>query len=76
MNNNFTIKIDSPSKVIITGILKLPSPLSYEEYFKPILSNLEKTSEPEFIVDITDMAFLNKNRNYCTSKNNNKGKTI
>ena len=28
-------------------------------YFKPILSNLEKTSEPEFIVDITDMAFLN-----------------
>ena len=54
---DYRIECIEPSKAVIVGILRLPTPSAYEAHFKPIKEHLQNATEP--ILDVTKVDFMN-----------------
>ncbi len=57
VTDDYQIESKEDQKIVISGILRLPSPSSYEEPFNAIKEKLELSTQ--FIIDIRQLFFLN-----------------
>lgn len=62
---DFKIQLDE-AKAVMSGVLRLPSPRSYDEYFQPIEENIAKADA--FTIDLTEVTFLNSSGITAVSK--------
>jgi hypothetical protein len=53
----YTINCAKPDRAVLSGVLRLPSPESYERVFLPVKTAMRASST--YTIDVSDLAFLN-----------------
>lgn len=56
-SEDYGIDCSAPATAVLRGVLRLPSPLSYEERFQPIRAALDTAAA--YTIDITAVVFMN-----------------
>ncbi len=56
--DDYRIECIDPTRAVIIGSLRLPTPSAYEPHFKPIKEKIEKLRDP-YTINITKVSFLN-----------------
>jgi hypothetical protein len=56
-SDDYGIDCSSAASAVLRGVLRLPSPLSYEERFEPIRSAIDASTA--YTIDITAVVFMN-----------------
>ncbi|MSR89197.1 MAG: hypothetical protein EXS67_06045 [Candidatus Margulisbacteria bacterium] len=56
--DEYRIECIDPTRAVIIGSLRLPTPSAYEPHFKPIKDKIEKLRDP-YTINITKVSYLN-----------------